>query len=137
MRISDWSSDVCSSDLPHQRIDLDGGGALRVRPQGWHELQRTHAARAGVAQSLDRVETVRSAALGCQPGIDQGIAETIGQRIGQQSGQAMKRRARKLGKLKNAIAQRQNQRRDYHATARERSVELEWTQRTEGNNAEH
>src|SRR3546814_9552216 len=29
MRISDWSSDVCSSDLPHKRVDPV---ALSIRP---------------------------------------------------------------------------------------------------------
>src|SRR3546814_8270002 len=32
MRISDWSSDVCSSDLVRRRIVIGGSGALRPKP---------------------------------------------------------------------------------------------------------
>src|SRR3546814_6070686 len=32
MRISDWSSDVCSSDLPLASIGVDGVAPLKIRP---------------------------------------------------------------------------------------------------------
>src|SRR3546814_8232998 len=34
MRISDWSSDVCSSDLPLFQLSRRGDGALRFDPAG-------------------------------------------------------------------------------------------------------
>src|SRR3546814_4613045 len=36
MRISDWSSDVCSSDLWHQRRDAAGGFAVELAGVGVH-----------------------------------------------------------------------------------------------------
>src|SRR3546814_2316390 len=37
MRISDWSSDVCSSDLPdgERRADADGGGGVKAARAFW------------------------------------------------------------------------------------------------------
>src|SRR3546814_9284569 len=44
MRISDWSSDVCSSDLLEVRLDDDAqavpAGQRRVRPRGFEHVQR-------------------------------------------------------------------------------------------------
>src|SRR3546814_11840145 len=50
MRISDWSSDVCSSDLavPHE-IPLDRrDGPLHTRIVGWQEAYQGNAQHAGV-----------------------------------------------------------------------------------------
>src|SRR3546814_12125544 len=63
MRISDWSSDVCSSDL---RIARQGRGAGRRawRGGGRGELQRAPAAaraQAGVGQDARRVSRLRAA----------------------------------------------------------------------------
>src|SRR3546814_4354517 len=39
MRISDWSSDVCSSDLAHRlRLDHHPAGRLRVEAGGHHDV---------------------------------------------------------------------------------------------------
>src|SRR3546814_7679346 len=43
MRISDWSSDVCSSDLDVQRTDRDGG-ALMLGNRGREPVGERHAA---------------------------------------------------------------------------------------------
>ena len=75
---------------PHQRIDLDLRRLARLRPQHRRKLQRAHAARAGVAKPLHRIETLRRPALRRQPGIDQRVAELVRQRIRQQPRQAVK-----------------------------------------------
>src|SRR3546814_14311853 len=36
MRISDWSSDVCSSDLRQHHLEVDGGGGVHARLLGLH-----------------------------------------------------------------------------------------------------
>src|SRR3546814_2545138 len=38
MRISDWSSDVCSSDLPRELRDLDGAAQFVHRPAAGDDL---------------------------------------------------------------------------------------------------
>src|SRR3546814_4652267 len=49
MRISDWSSDVCSSDLraeiqlPHERRIKDGAGHQRDEEEEAHQAQEQHA----------------------------------------------------------------------------------------------
>src|SRR3546814_5592091 len=50
MRISDWSSDVCSSDLAYQEMHVDGGAMAQVflYPSALHlaeEAARLHAQR--------------------------------------------------------------------------------------------
>src|SRR3546814_1324846 len=72
MRISDWSSDVCSSDLPDVEHAAEGGSgnlaghddpcggravakvALSSRPTGWcsHQQQRRHPAPVAADQVL-------------------------------------------------------------------------------------
>src|SRR3546814_10934864 len=52
MRISDWSSDVCSSDLPSERAEIGrstGRQAKRIAPTGYRRLTQKHAAWARVA----------------------------------------------------------------------------------------
>src|SRR3546814_8179424 len=59
MRISDWSSDVCSSDLAEQREDWHGGRrallaaehqrGVRAQPDGAVEMPLGKGERAGVA----------------------------------------------------------------------------------------
>src|SRR3546814_10381993 len=56
MRISDWSSDVCSSDLDRRRA-----GVRRARA-GRRDLRQRPAKRQGDAQVLDRDITQRCAA---------------------------------------------------------------------------
>src|SRR3546814_7357417 len=46
MRISDWSSDVCSSDLEQQLADVDGD-RIRLRANAIMMLQRRELLRAG------------------------------------------------------------------------------------------
>src|SRR3546814_1222969 len=61
MRISDWSSDVCSSDLPDQPVDADPEelGAVRFPQLALAALgvdvgdRRTGAALAGLAEAHD------------------------------------------------------------------------------------
>src|SRR3546814_12668847 len=53
MRISDWSSDVCSSDLEDHRADLDGAGA-EGRPQGRRMNPLVEALQAQEAQAADQ-----------------------------------------------------------------------------------
>src|SRR3546814_6675297 len=45
MRISDWSSDVCSSDLPSTRRGCRRPGARRVRRRGPQARRATSSAR--------------------------------------------------------------------------------------------
>src|SRR3546814_11788890 len=57
MRISDWSSDVCSSDLPSERAEIGrstGRQAKRIAPTGYRRLTQTHAAWARVASVARR-----------------------------------------------------------------------------------
>src|SRR3546814_17758407 len=52
MRISDWSSDVCSSDLPARGADRGGGMTQRLtlrRPAAWHAHLRDGPMLAAVA----------------------------------------------------------------------------------------
>src|SRR3546814_6069503 len=42
MRISDWSSDVCSSDLPQRQADPDQVGPGAVRPRASGHAPGTH-----------------------------------------------------------------------------------------------
>src|SRR3546814_11362410 len=52
MRISDWSSDVCSSDLPARGADRGGGMTQRLtlgRPDDWHVHLRDGPMLAAVA----------------------------------------------------------------------------------------
>src|SRR3546814_6181731 len=66
MRISDWSSDVCSSDLPDKPwrsagADREVDYALRQRFPLWGKrgLARTAATQDPVAVGLDRITTSR------------------------------------------------------------------------------
>src|SRR3546814_7565494 len=53
MRISDWSSDVCSSDLPAQREAHAGGGDVEILAR----LHRQHPGDAAFVETrLDREE---------------------------------------------------------------------------------
>src|SRR3546814_20313455 len=62
MRISDWSSDVCSSDLAVEVAREVGGGA---RPDGHHR-----AGQAGIAQQARGVHRGRALLLGeCGEGL--------------------------------------------------------------------
>ena len=65
-----------------QRINLDFLRALRLRPDGRREFQRTHAAYARIAKTFDGSETCRRPPLRRQPRINQRVAESVRQRIG-------------------------------------------------------
>src|SRR3546814_11251791 len=45
MRISDWSSDVCSSDLPVQRAELVARGIAQIGEIHFHAIALAHARR--------------------------------------------------------------------------------------------
>src|SRR5690606_21423209 len=62
-------------------VERELGGFVRARTLRRRELERAHAALAGVAQALDRVEAITRTALRRQPRIDQGIAELIRQAV--------------------------------------------------------
>src|SRR3546814_8954761 len=49
MRISDWSSDVCSSDLLVERIAAAGTGSQRNANVDWTEANRLHIFSYGLA----------------------------------------------------------------------------------------
>src|SRR3546814_11854324 len=70
MRISDWSSDVCSSDLvvrPHQRFAVD---ILLQQPLAHHQPQRTARAAIGLVGGLvdDMAQVVEAAGARRTPG---------------------------------------------------------------------
>src|SRR3546814_8823963 len=77
LRISDWSSDVCSSDLPCRRIGMYDGGCcvsvLLCRPG--KKTQRAH----GVPQST---EIIASVGLG---GASEVLQPAVGRAIGRES----------------------------------------------------
>src|SRR3546814_6090881 len=52
MRISDWSSDVCSSDLPVGLAELPERTTQRVQPAGGH-VDRAEAAVRGVVDGAE------------------------------------------------------------------------------------
>src|SRR3546814_4859971 len=58
MRISDWSSDVCSSDLDHRHGRAGHAAAARTHP---HARRRAHAAGAAHAAAA-RIHRPRAAA---------------------------------------------------------------------------
>src|SRR3546814_8209172 len=61
MRISDWSSDVCSSDLPLQRQARHAAaGCAGPRPEHWRRDERHH-------------RDARQAAAGHWPGMDRPV----------------------------------------------------------------
>src|SRR3546814_5954699 len=46
MRISDWSSDVCSSDLPHRRVSIKASGTQNAAQTGrTYESNRSKPSR--------------------------------------------------------------------------------------------
>src|SRR3546814_8165266 len=58
MRISDWSSDVCSSDLPSADIDSQGiGGTINIILKDGASLPPGVIARVGVTNSIDAGES--------------------------------------------------------------------------------
>src|SRR3546814_9065433 len=60
MRISDWSSDVCSSDLLTRRLEEEGVGARRLDLSFHRVDNRIEAIRAGLAKpSRDRTQMTR------------------------------------------------------------------------------
>src|SRR3546814_1744906 len=81
MRISDWSSDVCSSDLRDVRDVARDGGNLFVAQAlvGGHDADAAANGRADlVFRRLQRVEARADRAGGA--GISQGVADAAGRR---------------------------------------------------------
>src|SRR3546814_14595233 len=79
MRISDWSSDVCSSDLRHRRGGHRRGPALRGARQGRRQGRR--GARTRNARARRPRAGLAAAGRGrLLPGRDQGRAEIHGDR---------------------------------------------------------
>src|SRR3546814_5970737 len=56
MRISDWSSDVCSSDLVAARLLAERGAAVRVAALGEPATDLAKAARAGWSGPVERLD---------------------------------------------------------------------------------
>src|SRR3546814_18278426 len=56
MRISDWSSDVCSSDLDRRKADDDHAGEDPHRPAEQGQLVEAHARRAGLEHAADDLD---------------------------------------------------------------------------------
>src|SRR3546814_14535977 len=56
MRISDWSSDVCSSDLDRRKADDDHAGEDQHRPAEQGQLVEAHARRAGLEHADDDLD---------------------------------------------------------------------------------
>src|SRR3546814_19956960 len=52
MRISDWSSDVCSSDLVDRPVEAARGTRVRKKGLGWEG--RTAEAPSGVGRSIEK-----------------------------------------------------------------------------------
>ena len=110
---------------PHQRSNLDLHRLARLRAQPRRELQRTHTARASVAEPLHGLEALGRAALRRQPGVDQRVAELVRQRIRQQPRQTVKHVSRQRGKFIHALAQRHRQRRNLNPAPGKRGIVLE------------
>src|SRR3546814_8367084 len=76
MRIRDWSSDVCSSDLPRLRCDRAGKRRNGARPRSQHATKKCYAALpelCGSAAAAIRLAALTTASrqattiLGCWP----------------------------------------------------------------------
>src|SRR3546814_10957272 len=82
MRISDWSSDVCSSDLPHAHVGDDHGGGAHPRRHGRaaqaHDpLRLGGGRRTGVARQ-DRKSVVKGKSVSVRVDLGgRGICKTI------------------------------------------------------------
>src|SRR3546814_5402705 len=78
MRISDWSSDVCSSDLGRLPFNTDGGGLCNNHP----------ANRGGMTKIIEAVRQLRGEARGevqvpdCQLALAHGTGGSLGNRMG-------------------------------------------------------
>src|SRR3546814_9464382 len=72
MRISDWSSDVCSSDLPTALANFLCGGNSNVRLDGHYDSQRQESAFSGTAAAnwriTDQLSTYASFSRGYKAG---------------------------------------------------------------------
>src|SRR3546814_9705004 len=56
MRISDWSSDVCSSDLHQAAVEPAGQALLKVGDAAGCGVGAEHDLTAGLIQTIERVE---------------------------------------------------------------------------------
>src|SRR3546814_11949096 len=89
MRISDWSSDVCSSDLHHSLAQIAAHEALILAPEYAEDLARSHVllalhdtcglvATAGWLAMPDRPETARIRKVFVHPAMARrGLASTM------------------------------------------------------------
>src|SRR3546814_19413935 len=97
MRISDWSSDVCSSDLQHlPRTGVLGGAAGAGGPKGQdHQPDGQRYRRCTDGQSVER-----------NPGVDSGAGETGAAAAGgnrHESGDTGNREARLAGGVRGLL----------------------------------
>ena len=95
-----------------QLADLDLLVRGHLRAPGRSELEGAGAARADVAEALDRADAVRLTALLREPGVDQVVAEPVGQRVGQHPRQPFERCRGKVWEGVGLGPQRHLQRRD-------------------------
>src|SRR3546814_1235477 len=58
MRISDWSSDVCSSDLGHKPIVLMGGGTGKIGDPSFKDEARKLLTTDAIAQNVASIKRV-------------------------------------------------------------------------------
>src|SRR3546814_16896784 len=79
MRISDWSSDVCSSDLPYAQLLAEQ--LARLGHPGQEGGQVGHVVIVGCR--LGRVQ-------GLELGVERGVAVEIGDRLGLDGGKALR-----------------------------------------------
>lgn len=107
-----------------RRVHLDLRRLAHLRAKHRRKFQRTHAARAGVAEALHSAETLRRPPLRRQPSVNEGIAKLVRQRIRQQPRQPVKRTSRQRWKLIHPLAQRHYQRRKLDSAACELRVIL-------------
>src|SRR3546814_17114582 len=84
MRISDWSSDVCSSDLRLQDNDIDGYWAALEQQDPYAGLARNAAANRGeLGRTANaRLERFASETRGRPPDEAEGLLPDLLQRIG-------------------------------------------------------
>src|SRR3546814_16585114 len=90
MRISDWSSDVCSSDLDRQRGQQDGEQRQRVKPQ----VDPAPRCQPFVVQRIDQ----RNERGGAKQAGEQGLSAVPGGGDGKERNDEERSEERRVGK---------------------------------------